>query len=137
MKNQFLLKNWVLAARPKTLSAAIAPVILGTALAWHDFHIDIITSLVTFLSAICIQIGTNFSNDISDFLKGADTKERLGPIRATQSGLLTIKQLKIGTIIIFSIAIHEKPTNVEPRISCSYCKHSCFYTSDRQAYCKH
>jgi len=105
LKNQFSLKSWILAARPKTLSAAIAPVILGTALAWHDFHIDIITSLVTFLSAICIQIGTNFSNDISDFLKGADTKERLGPIRATQSGLLTIKQLKIGTIIIFSIAI--------------------------------
>ncbi len=105
MTNQFSLKNWITASRPKTLPAAIAPVMVGTGLAYHDYHFNFVTAIITFLAAICIQIGTNFSNDLSDFLKGTDATERTGPIRAAQAGLLTISQLKAGIVFIFSIAI--------------------------------
>ena len=101
-----MLFPWIIAFRIKTLPAAISPVLVGTALAFkmsNNFH------LVTFLSilsaSILIQIGTNLSNDLSDFLKGADTKDRLGPIRVAQSGLLTTDKLKLGIIISFSLAI--------------------------------
>ena len=105
MVNKLPIQNWIVASRPKTLPAAIAPVMVGTALAFHDYHFHFFTAVATFLSAICIQIGTNFSNDLSDFLKGTDSQDRIGPVRTAQSGLLTISQLKTGTIIIFLSAI--------------------------------
>ena len=101
-----MLFPWIIAFRIKTLPAAISPVLVGTALA---FKMSNNFNLVTFLSilsaSILIQIGTNLSNDLSDFLKGADTKDRLGPIRVAQSGLLTTDKLKLGIIISFSLAI--------------------------------
>ena len=101
-----ILLPWIIAFRIKTLPAAISPVLVGTALAFKiskDFNIEIFLSILS--ASILIQIGTNLSNDLSDFLKGADTKDRLGPIRAAQSGLLTIDKLKLGIIISFSLAI--------------------------------
>jgi 1,4-dihydroxy-2-naphthoate octaprenyltransferase len=81
------LAPWFLAARPKTLSAAIVPVLIGTALAPRPIHWGIFAC--TLAGALFIQIGTNFVNDAIDFKKGADTGERLGPVRVTQAGLLT------------------------------------------------
>lgn len=81
-----MIRAWVLAARPKTLSAAVVPVLMGSALAPR---IDWPIFACALAGAVFIQIATNFINDALDYKKGADTGERLGPIRVTQSGLLT------------------------------------------------
>jgi len=96
---------WVLAARPATLTAAFAPVAVGTACAWRvdGFRWD--AALAALLGAFLIQIATNFANDMFDFQKGADTEERLGPTRAAQAGLLTVKQLRRGIIVTFALAL--------------------------------
>jgi 1,4-dihydroxy-2-naphthoate octaprenyltransferase len=84
------VKHWLLAARPKTLSAAIVPVLIGSALAAHEpTAITWWVFVCALIGAVLIQIATNFINDALDFKKGADTGERLGPIRVTQAGLLT------------------------------------------------
>lgn len=85
-----MLRLWLLAARPKTLSAAVVPVIVGTALAAHEP--TAITWWVFFCAlagAVLIQVATNFINDALDFKKGTDTHERVGPVRVTQAGLVT------------------------------------------------
>jgi len=87
---------WWLAARPKTLPAAAAPVLAGTASAAARGHFDPIPFLAALLGALFIQIGTNLANDLFDFAKGADTAERLGPLRVTQAGLLTTRQVRRG-----------------------------------------
>jgi len=99
------MNQWILAARPKTLPAAISPVILGTALSYHDgiFHSFIL--LMTLLAAVLIQIGANFANDVYDFQKGTDRDDRLGPKRATQSGLITPEKMKQAMWRIFALAI--------------------------------
>ena len=79
---------WILAARPKTLWAAVAPVIIGTAMAFDSGGFHLLSSLAALLGAIFIQIGTNFANDVFDYEKGADTAQRIGPLRATQAGLV-------------------------------------------------
>ncbi|HEX7149957.1 MAG TPA: 1,4-dihydroxy-2-naphthoate polyprenyltransferase [Thermoanaerobaculia bacterium] len=83
------MKNWLLAARPKTLSAAIVPVLMATALAAHQ-PTGIVWPIAAcaLAGAILIQIATNFINDALDFKKGADTGERIGPIRVVQAGLI-------------------------------------------------
>lgn len=96
---------WWLAIRPKTLSISISPVLLGSALAWHDQLIfSPLTFCIILLSVLCIQIGTNLYNDAADFEKGADTAERLGPKRAAQQGWLSAKQIKKGALLSFIIA---------------------------------
>ncbi|MGE3757487.1 MAG: 1,4-dihydroxy-2-naphthoate octaprenyltransferase, partial [Pseudobdellovibrionaceae bacterium] len=80
-------KNWVQASRPKTLTAAVVPVLVATAFVhFKGYPLVWWTSVCAFLSSVFIQIGTNFVNDAQDFKKGADTVERLGPRRVTQSG---------------------------------------------------
>ncbi len=99
-----LWKVWWLAARPKTLPAAAAPVIVGMALAWHQgvFHLG--AALAALLGALLLQIGANFSNDALDFQHGADTHERLGPLRVTQAGLLSPETVMRGTWVVFGLA---------------------------------
>jgi len=96
---------WIMAARPKTLTAAIVPIWGGTALAYaiHE-KVQISLSLFAFLSAVFIQIGTNLFNDAIDFDKGTDTHERLGPQRVTQSGLMTSRQVRWGGVVCFVVA---------------------------------
>lgn len=94
-----------MAARPRTLPAAIAPVMVGAAAAAHDGAFQSGPALAALLGAILIQIGTNFANDVFDFQKGADTHERLGPTRVTQSGLLTPRQVFAGMGVIFGLAV--------------------------------
>ena len=97
---------WWIACRPNTLIVSIAPVMLGTALAIHNDNISsYFVAFLTLISSIFIQIGTNLINDLFDFINGADTDERLGPLRATQSGLISAEQVKIGAYISFLIAL--------------------------------
>lgn len=98
--------SWLLAFRPKTLTAAIVPIAVGTALA-HRFnhHVHWWSSFWALLSALLIQIGTNLFNDAIDFKKGADTEERVGPQRVTQSGLIDARVVMGGGIFCFVLAV--------------------------------
>jgi 1,4-dihydroxy-2-naphthoate octaprenyltransferase len=99
------LRPWLLAARPKTLSAAVAPVLIGSALAWRAMHaLDWRLFAFTLAGAVLIQIGTNLVNDALDFKKGADTAERLGPLRVTQAGLLSANGVLLGASVCFLLA---------------------------------
>jgi 1,4-dihydroxy-2-naphthoate polyprenyltransferase len=99
------MRSWLLAFRPKTLTAAIVPVIAATCLVYAEgLQPKLWITAFALLSATFIQIGTNFINDAIDFRKGADTKERIGPQRVTQSGLLTEKQVLFGGFACFAIA---------------------------------
>lgn len=98
------LKIWIQSARPKTLPAAIGPVLIGAALACNDGDIHTPTLVLTFLAAMLIQIGTNYANDYYDFVKGTDTAARVGPLRATQAGLVTPGQMKLAFVIVFALA---------------------------------
>lgn len=98
------LATWVTAARPKTLWAAFAPVLLGTALAFEAGVHHWPSAGVALLGALLIQVGTNFSNDYADFLKGADTGARKGPLRVTQAGLVSAPEMRRATIVVFGLA---------------------------------
>lgn len=95
---------WLQATRPKTLIVTLASVCIGIALSLSEGHFDLGVFLCTLGSALCIQIGTNLANDYFDFLKGADTETRKGPIRATASGLVSQKQMKIALALAFALA---------------------------------
>ena len=98
-------KAWVMAARPQTLPAAAAPVLVGTGLAVHNGVFAPLPALMAFIGAALIQIGTNFANDYYDAIKGADTDDREGFTRVTQSGLIAPSQVKAATILTFTLAI--------------------------------
>lgn len=94
-----------MACRPKTLPAALAPVILGTALALGDGGFHFKSAIRCFLGALLIQIGTNLANDYYDFKKGTDTNERVGPVRVTQAGLIAPATVKLAFILCFGLAL--------------------------------
>ena len=96
---------WLLAARPPTLPAAVAPVLVGTAVATIDGPFSVGLFFQVLVAAILIQIGVNFANDLSDFRRGADTPERLGPPRAVAQGWLTERQMLGGAVVVFGGAI--------------------------------
>jgi 1,4-dihydroxy-2-naphthoate octaprenyltransferase len=98
------LKAWVLASRPKTLFAAVAPVLLGSALAFSQSKGNLPAALAALFGAICIQIATNLANDYWDAKKGADTADRLGPVRVTASGLLKPRTVFLGMVFFFLLA---------------------------------
>lgn len=98
------MNAWVLAARLPTLPAAVAPVLVGTAAAAHEGRFHLLSALGALVVSLAIQIGTNFSNDAFDFLRGADTTRRLGPPRATQSGLLSARAVLMGAFLCFGLA---------------------------------
>ncbi len=95
---------WIAAARPKTLMAGAVPVAVGSALAWREGQFRPSVFWAALFGALFIQIGTNYVNDASDFLRGADNEERLGPKRMAQSGLLTPKALFMGAAVFFLMA---------------------------------
>tara|TARA_B100002052_G_scaffold97085_1_gene89654 strand:- start:1030 stop:1896 length:867 start_codon:yes stop_codon:yes gene_type:complete len=99
------MNRWVIASRPKTMTAAIAPVLLGSALAYYEGAFDIITFFVILIAACLIQIGTNLTNDLFDYIKGADNNNRLGPKRAMQAGLILEPEMKRAIFIVFSLSI--------------------------------
>jgi len=95
---------WLLAARPKTLPAAAAPVVAGTAVAALDHQFRFGPALAALLAALLLQIGANIANDVFDFHKGADNEQRLGPLRVTQAGLLMPQQVLAGMWLTFGLA---------------------------------
>lgn len=104
IKEYSKIESWFLAARPKTLLAAVVPVMVGSALTIHSGHLFLPYSLIALVCSILIQIGTNYTNDLYDYLKGSDTKERKGPMRVLSAGLISVKEMKFGIFIVFFVA---------------------------------
>ena len=99
------MRNWILASRPKTLTAAVIPVLVGTVLAASESgRVIWLWSLLALTGAILIQIGTNLINDALDFEKGTDRADRHGPQRVTASGLIDARRVKLGGWISFALA---------------------------------
>lgn len=94
-----------MAFRPKTLTAAVAPVLLGTGMAFGDGLWHLQTAVFCLFTALLIQVGTNLANDYYDFKKGADTADRIGPVRVTQSGLIPPQTVRRAFIIVFVLAM--------------------------------
>jgi 1,4-dihydroxy-2-naphthoate octaprenyltransferase len=82
----------------------VAPVLLGTALAWADGGFHAVAALCALLGAVFIQVGTNYANDAEDFVRGADTDARKGPARATAGGLVTVGQMRAAAAVAFALA---------------------------------
>jgi 1,4-dihydroxy-2-naphthoate polyprenyltransferase len=99
------VRIWVMAARVRTLPAAIAPVLVGTSLALGAGHFRPLAFVAALLGAILIQVGTNLSNDYSDARRGADSEDRLGPVRVTAGGLVPPRQVLIATYVSFGLAV--------------------------------
>lgn len=95
---------WILAARPKTLPAAVGPVLVGAGLAIADGVFAWLPALAALLGALLLQIGSNFANDYFDHFRGADTADRLGPLRVTSAGLLSPGQVRAGMVVVFGLA---------------------------------
>jgi len=95
---------WILASRPKTLPAAISPVLMGTTMAFTDGGVHWLSAFLALFGALMIQIGTNLANDYFDHKHGKDTQERLGPIRVTQAGLVSDQAMKLAISIVFTAA---------------------------------
>jgi 1,4-dihydroxy-2-naphthoate polyprenyltransferase len=102
---QSLIGSWVLAARPKTLSAASVPVVVGSACAFELDGLRLGPALAALGGALLLQIGANFANDVYDYEKGADTADRLGPTRAVQAGLISPAAMKRGMFVVFALAL--------------------------------
>jgi len=98
------MNPWVLAARPATLPAGVAAVVVGSALAAADGVFRWDAFVVTLFAALAIQVGVNYANDLADAQKGADTEERIGPTRAVAAGLLTSGQMRRGIAVAFGLA---------------------------------
>jgi len=103
MNTDSKLNSWILASRPKTLLAAVVPVMVGSALAISMKKFSLPYSIVALLCSILIQIGTNFTNDLYDFLKGSDTVKRKGPRRVLASGLITVNLMKLAIVLVFGL----------------------------------
>lgn len=98
-------RAWILASRPATLTAAIVPVLVGSAVAYAVGGFRLGPALAALVGAMLIQIATNFANDVFDHEKGADTEERLGPTRATASGLLSAKQMRAALATTLALTL--------------------------------
>ena len=99
------LAVWWASARPKTLGAAAAPVLMGTAVAWHLGGAHAPAAVAALVCALLIQVGTNLANDYFDARRGADTEERLGPRRGLQHGRLSAAQVRRGFLVCFTLAV--------------------------------
>jgi len=99
------MNAWMLATRPRTLPAAIAPVVLGSAVAVADKSFVWLPAAAALIVALLLQIGVNLANDYFDYLKGIDTHDRLGPLRVTQSGLIPSKQVKAAIILTLTLSL--------------------------------
>ena len=95
---------WLLATRPKTLPAAVAPVVVGTAVAIAEGGFAFLAALAALAVALLLQIAANLANDVFDFRRGADTADRLGPVRVTQSGLIAPERVLAATAVTLGVA---------------------------------
>ncbi len=98
-------RAWVLACRPATLAAAFVPVAVGTAVAVAAGGFRAGPASAALVGAMLLQIGANLANDVFDYEKGADTAERLGPVRVVQAGLLPASSVRAGMLVVFALAL--------------------------------
>jgi 1,4-dihydroxy-2-naphthoate octaprenyltransferase len=98
-------RAWLLASRPATLTAAISPVLVGSSLALPDETFRLDATVVALFSAVAIQVGVNFANDLFDARRGADTPDRIGPPRAVAVGLISEQRMAVGIWIAFGSAV--------------------------------
>ena len=98
------VRVWMMAARVRTLPAAAAPVVVGTGAAIGTGDFPFFPAVAALVGALLLQVGANFANDLFDFLRGADTAERVGPMRVTQAGLLAPRQVRAGMWTVFAAA---------------------------------
>lgn len=97
---------WILATRPKTLFASIAPVILGLTLAYIHIHtLNMLVAALTILCALLMQIASNIANDYLDSLKGVDTEKRLGPTRVTHAGMIPATHMRNALIAVLFLSL--------------------------------
>lgn len=96
---------WLQAARPKTLIASVAPIAIGVAMASARTSILWPWAFLTLISAVALQIGTNYVNDLSDHLKGVDRADRVGPTRVVQAGLVSVRQMKIAIAVVMGLCV--------------------------------
>lgn len=99
------LKIWLVASRPKTLFASLAPILMGLGMAWGDKHFHLGIALLTVFCGVAVQVSANFINDYYDFLKGADEKNRLGPLRVTQAGWVNVTQMRLAIAISLGLGL--------------------------------
>jgi 1,4-dihydroxy-2-naphthoate octaprenyltransferase len=99
------LRLWIVASRPRTLPAAVAPVLVGTALAISEDELRPLAFAAALIGSVFIQVGTNLANDYSDARRGADTEDRLGPVRVTAGGLMPPQRVLTGTYVAFAVAV--------------------------------
>jgi 1,4-dihydroxy-2-naphthoate octaprenyltransferase len=99
------MRIWLMAARPRTLPAAIAPVLVGTSLAVEQGTFHPLAFLAALLGSVLIQVGTNLANDYSDARRGTDADDRLGPVRVTAGGLAPPRQVLLATYLTFGLAV--------------------------------
>jgi len=97
-------KVWWLALRPATLAAAVAPVLAGTAVAVHEGGARPWAGVAALVIALALQVGVNLANDYSDFVRGADTPQRIGPLRASASGIVAPERVRLAAIAAFAVA---------------------------------
>ena len=98
------LKIWLLAARPKTLWASVAPILIGIAMAYESGKGELWPAAAALFAGVLLQVAANFANDYLDHVKGIDTAERLGPMRVTQAGLVSPGAMKTATAVVLSAA---------------------------------
>jgi 1,4-dihydroxy-2-naphthoate polyprenyltransferase len=99
------VRLWLAASRPRTLPAAVAPVLVGTALAVSEDEFHPLAFVAALIGSVFIQVGTNLANDYSDARRGADTEDRLGPVRVTAGGLMPPRSVLTGTYVAFGVAV--------------------------------
>lgn len=99
------VRAWLLAARPKTLTAAAAPVVAGTGLAAFHGAASALPAVAALVGALLIQVATNLANDYYDFVRGTDSHERVGPLRMTQAGILSPRAMKRGMLAALGAAL--------------------------------
>ena len=99
------MSPWILAIRPRTLFVGATPVLVGAAIARRSGTFAPLPALAALVGALLLQIGSNLANDVFDYEKGADTEERLGPVRVTQAGLLSPSAMKRGMAVVFGLAL--------------------------------
>jgi 1,4-dihydroxy-2-naphthoate octaprenyltransferase len=100
-----LTQAWIAAARPKTLPASIAPVVVGTAVAIHAGGVHWLAAALALITALLLQIAANFANDALDFQRGTDTADRVGPTRITASGIVTLRGVLRATALTIGLAV--------------------------------
>lgn len=98
------VQAWKMASRLPTLTAAVSPVVVGSAVAYAEGGFQLLVALAALVGALALQVGANFANDVFDFKRGADSGDRLGPPRATQMGLLSPRDVLVGMWVAFGLA---------------------------------